>query len=163
MQTRSQLIVFLMAFLLPLGSAIAQMPQMDMEQSFAFGRPGQAAEVTKTIHIEANDQMRLKFDSLDIKRGDVVKFIVKNAGQVPHEFAVGDEAFRREHQKEMKQQMAGMAGMEHEDPNVVSLTPGETKTLIWRFDRLSTHNIIFACYVPGHYEAGMYHRHAILK
>ena len=62
--------------------------------------------------------------------------------------------------QEMKQ-MAGMPGMEHDDPNVVSLPPGETRTLIWRFDRLRTHDIIFACYVPGHYEAGMYRQLSI--
>lgn len=153
----------LMAALFSTSTAFAQMAPMSKEQAFAFGRPGQEAEVTKTVHVEANDQMRLKFDSMDIRRGDVVKFVVKNVGQVPHEFAVGDDVFRREHLQEMKHQMAGMAGMEHNDLNVVSLQPGETKPLIWRFDKLHTRNIIFACYVPGHYEAGMYHRHMILK
>lgn len=160
MNTKSIFIAMLMVTLFPIGAALAQMAPMNMAQSFAFGQPGQEAQVTKTIHVEANDQMRLKFDSMNIRRGDVVKFVVKNVGQVPHEFAIGDEAFRREHMQEMKQPMAGM---EHADPNVVSLKPGETKTLIWGFDHLRTRNIMFACYVPGHYEAGMYHRHVILK
>lgn len=146
---------------LPTVTAWAQMPPMAMEHTFAFGRPANEADVTKTIHVQASDQMRLIFDSTDIRRGDVVKFVVENVGQAPHEFAIGDSAFRREHQREMTQPMSAMAGMAHDHANVVSLKPGQTKTLIWRFDRLSTRTILFACYVPGHYEAGMYRRYRI--
>lgn len=166
MKMKSLSTVMLAAALFQAGTTFAQMPAMHMEHAqhahhaFAFGRPAQEADVTKTIHVEANDQMRLHFDSMEIRRGDVVKFVVKNVGQVPHEFAIGDDAFRREHMNEMKQMaaMPGMAGMEHSDPNVVSVQPGETKTLVWRFDPLHTRNVLFACYVPGHYEAGMYQR-----
>jgi len=150
-----------LASALPTVTAWAGMPAMTMEHTFAFGRPANEADVTKTIHVQASDRMRLTFDSTDIRRGDVVKFVVENVGQAPHEFAIGDSAFQREHQREMAQSMSAMAGMEHDDPNVVSLKPGQTKTLIWRFDRLRTRTIVFACYVPGHYEAGMYRRYRI--
>lgn len=121
---------------------------------FAFGEPAKAADATKTIHVEANDQMKLVFDNADIRRGEVVAFVVKNTGTVPHEFGIADEAGQAEHQREM----ASMPGMKHEDPNVVSLAPGETKTLVWRFDVARATPIVFACNVPGHYQAGMFTR-----
>ncbi|WP_153013310.1 cupredoxin domain-containing protein [Aquitalea pelogenes] len=149
----------LLALLLP-AVAMAQMNGMDMSEQFAFGQPAQESAVTRTIHVEATDTMRLKFDSMRIRRGEVVKFVVRNSGQAPHEFAIGDESFRKEHLLEMRKQMAGM---EHHDVNVLSLKGGETKTIVWRFDPVKSKSVLFACYVPGHFEAGMYHRHVMLK
>lgn len=121
---------------------------------FAFGEPATLAEATKTIHVRATDQMKLVFDNEDIRRGDVVAFVVTNTGAAPHEFGIADEAGQDAHQREM----ASMPGMKHEDPNVVSLAPGETKTLVWRFDFPRAMPIVFACNVPGHYQAGMFTR-----
>lgn len=140
------IIVSLLAILLPVASVEAH-----EAQAFTFGRPGSAAEVNKTIHVEATDQMRLVFDSQDIHVGDVVKFVVHNSGQVDHEFGIGDEAAQREHAAEMMR----MPGMMHSDPNVVSVKPGETKILIWQFTKMKQRHLVFACNVPGHYQAGM--------
>ena len=43
--------------------------------------------------------------------------------------------------------------MQHDDPNAILLEPGETKELVWTFEK--TQFLEFACNVPGHYEAGM--------
>jgi uncharacterized cupredoxin-like copper-binding protein len=43
-------------------------------------------------------------------------------------------------------------GMHHELPNSLSLAPGETKRLTWRFGAAGT--LEFACHEPGHYDAG---------
>ncbi|CAN7426515.1 plastocyanin/azurin family copper-binding protein [Trinickia sp. LjRoot230] len=123
----------------------------DTGHRFAFGAPANAAQVTKTIHVQATDQMRLVFDSEDIHRGDVVKFVVMNSGAAPHEFGIADEAGAAAH----RQEMAAMPDMKHDDPNVISLAPGETKTLIWRFSGPRGEKLVFSCNVPGHYEAGM--------
>lgn len=48
---------------------------------------------------------------------------------------------------------ASSAAMGHDDPNAVMVQPGETKELIWRFERAG--ELQFACNVPGHYESGM--------
>jgi uncharacterized cupredoxin-like copper-binding protein len=126
---------------------------------FSFGAPGKASEVTKTIHVQATDQMRLIFDSEDIRSGDVVKFVVTNKGAMAHEFGVADEAGQRAHAQEMMQ----MPMMTHDDPNVVSLKPGETKTLIWSFKHMTQTKLVFACNVPGHYQAGMFVRLTVKK
>jgi len=44
--------------LLPIYAAQAHEPQ-----SFDFGSPGKASEVTRTIHVKATDQMRLVFEA----------------------------------------------------------------------------------------------------
>lgn len=123
-------------------------------QTFAFGRPAKASAATRTIHVKATDQMRLVFDSQDIRSGEVVKFIVTNTGVLPHEFGIADEAGQRAHAQEMAQ----MPNMVHDDPNVITLKPGETKTLVWSFNNLRQHQLMFACNVPGHFQSGMFVR-----
>jgi uncharacterized cupredoxin-like copper-binding protein len=128
----------------------AQTQAHDMEH-FAFGQPAKASQVTRTIHVKATDNMRFEFDSQEIHAGDVVRFIVTNTGQLPHEFGIGDAVSQRKHAKEMEH----MPNMQHDDPNVISLKPGETKSLIWKFKAAGKREIIFACNVPGHVAAGM--------
>ena len=43
--------------------------------------------------------------------------------------------------------------MEHAEPNMVTLAPGKTGEVIWRFTKAG--KVDFACLQPGHYEAGM--------
>jgi uncharacterized cupredoxin-like copper-binding protein len=76
---------------------------------------------------------------------------VKNVGQVRHELSIGDRASQREH----AEMMQAMPGMVHNDPNAVTLEPGETKQLVWKFDKPVAGKIEFACHEPGRYEAGM--------
>ncbi|GLU32480.1 hypothetical protein WKR88_28640 [Trinickia caryophylli] len=145
----------LAALALALSAALATpTAQADAGHRFPFGSTADARAVTRTIHVQANDQMQLVFDSDDIRRGDVVAFVVRNTGSAPHEFGVADEAGQAAHQQEMM----AMPGMQHDDPNVVSLAPGETKTLIWRFADVRDPRLVFACNVPGHYQAGMFKR-----
>ena len=49
--------------------------------------------------------------------------------------------------------MRKMPDMKHKDPNTVSLAPGESAMLSWRFKGSDT--VVFACNIPGHFEAGM--------
>lgn len=120
----------------------------------AFGRPGAEAEVTKTIRVEARDDMRFIFDRTDIRRGDVVRFIVTNAGKIRHEFTIGDAAYQRIHGAEM----AKMPGMTHNEPHSATLEPGTSKTLIWKFDTAVASELVFSCNEPGHFTAGMVQR-----
>ena len=94
--------------------------------------------------------MRFAFDKpLELKRGQVVRFVVTNRGQVRHEFSIGSEAEQDSHRAMMRE----MPGMVHEDPNVVTVEPGQTRELIWRFD--GEQPVVFACNIPGHAESGM--------
>lgn len=122
-----------------------------MEQMMAssIGQPGKAANVTRTIDIELGDDMRFKPDRVDVKKGETVRFFVRNAGQIEHEMVLGNVDELKEHAKMMR----AMPDMSHEEPNMVKLKPGQRGALIWQFTQ--TGAVTFACTVPGHLEAGM--------
>jgi len=122
------------------------------DQKLKFGQPGKAAEATRTINVSANDQMRFVVDAQRIKVGETIKFVVKNDGKIVHEFSFGDAAYQRAHANMMKKD----PNMSHdESPNAVKLQPGETKTLVWKFDTVMQGPLEMACFTPGHYEQGM--------
>ncbi|WP_432721539.1 multicopper oxidase domain-containing protein [Jeongeupia wiesaeckerbachi] len=121
----------------------------------SFGRPGRAADVTRTIQVRTLDTMKFAFEPAvgTISKGETIRFVVSNPGQLTHEFAIGDAASQRAHAEMMRK----MPGMQHEaDPTTVSLAPGASKTLIWKFDKAVSGGIVLACHIAGHYEAGMH-------
>ena len=116
----------------------------------AVGAPAGAESVTQTIHVDLLDTMRFAFNApLSLKHGDVVRFVVKNRGQIRHEFSIGNESEQDAHRAMMR----SMPNMVHDDPNAVTVEPGDTKELIWRFE--GSDPVVFACNIPGHVEAGM--------
>ncbi len=115
----------------------------------AAGKPGNASMPTRDIQIVTLDAMRFDPNSVRVKAGETIRFVVTNAGQVQHEFVIGDPKEQEEHAEMMRK----MPSMKHADNNMLTLTPGETKALLWEFDKGGEFEI--ACHVPGHYEAGM--------
>ena len=96
-----------------------------------------------------NDKMRFEPASIQVKQGETVRFVVRNAGQIKHEMNLGTEKEPLEHLEVMKK----FPNMEHDEPNKVSIAPGQQGEIVWQFTKAGTVN--FACLVPGHYEAGM--------
>jgi len=116
------------------------------------GHPADAKEATKTIMVSLVDAMRIEFDQeLDLQANEIVRFVVTNEGQIPHEFSIGTE----EEQDSHRQMMREMPHMQHEDGNTITVQPGETKELTWQFTAYP--KVVFACNIPGHFEAGMHH------
>ena len=114
----------------------------------AAGRPGNAKKISRTIKIAALD---IKYDKpeIKVKAGETIKFVLTNAGKLRHEFMIGDAKEQSEHAEMMKQ----MPDMVHADANMITVEPGQTKSLVWQFTKAGTVEI--ACHIPGHYEAGM--------
>ncbi len=115
----------------------------------AIGMPGKAATVTRTINIEMTDAMRFTPSNITAKKGETIKFIVRNAGKLKHEMVLGTEKDLQEHYEVMKKSPE----MEHADANMVTVSPGKTGEIIWRFTKAG--KVGFACLQPGHYDAGM--------
>ena len=135
----------------------APAPRAHDAARYAFGAPGTAAEVTRTVTVTADDRdgMRFVMDLDSIGQGEVIRFVVTNAGALDHEFSIGDAASQAAHAVAM----AGHAGMHHaHDPTTIRLAPGAKGELIWKFDRPVQGDLVFACQIPGHYDAGMVHR-----
>ena len=54
-----------------------------------LGKPGDPGKVTRSIVVEMNDAMRFKPDSIRVKRGETIRFIVRNTGKQKHEMVLG--------------------------------------------------------------------------
>ena len=115
----------------------------------ALGQPGDRAKAARSIAVEMNDDMRFVPDRVEVRRGETIRFVVHNGGKVRHEMVLGSARELKAHAELMRK----FPGMEHADPNQVSVEPGGTAELVWRFTRSGTFD--FACLQSGHYEAGM--------
>ncbi|MGE5189572.1 MAG: plastocyanin/azurin family copper-binding protein [Gemmatimonadota bacterium] len=114
-----------------------------------LGTPGDPGKVTRTIEIGMSDDMRFTPSRIEVTRGETVKFLVRNHGALAHEMVLGTRKELEAHAARMR----AAPGMRHHDPNAVSVAPGGTGTLIWRFTKAG--RFAFACLYPGHLEAGM--------
>ncbi|MDQ3060886.1 MAG: cupredoxin family protein [Pseudomonadota bacterium] len=120
----------------------------DAEET-AIGKPGKAASVKRTVTVEMSDDMRFSPDTIPVKQGETVRFVVKNMGKVKHEFSLGTQKELLEHYELMKK----FPDMEHDEPSKVSLAPGQQGEIVWQFTKAGA--VDFACLHPGHYDAGM--------
>ena len=121
-----------------------------------LGKPGDPNKVTRSIRVEMNDTMRFKPASIKVKRGETIRFVVRNTGKLKHEMVLGTIKELKEHAELMRkfpEMEHADPKMEHADPNQVSVEPGMTGELVWQFTKAGTFD--FACLVPGHFEAGM--------
>jgi uncharacterized cupredoxin-like copper-binding protein len=75
--------------------------------------------------------MRFKPSSIAVKQGETVRFVVRNAGRLKHEFVLGTPTSLSEHNEFMKK----FPEVEHADPNMVTVAPGKTGEVLWRFTR----------------------------
>lgn len=114
------------------------------------GVPGTPEQVSRVIKVDAYDSMEFKHEPIVVEDGETIRFEITNHGVLAHEFAIGDKEEHKEHQIMMRE----MPDMQHDDPNVVTLEPGETRSLIWTFAKAA--DIEVACNIPGHYEGGMH-------
>lgn len=114
-----------------------------------FGHPGAATAADRTIAVTLSDDMRFHPDHVTARKGETVRFVVRNAGKVRHEMVLGTDASLREHAAMMRRSTA----MAHDEGDGVVVDPGGSAELVWTFDRAG--RFAFACLVPGHFEAGM--------
>ncbi|CAM8660047.1 COG4454 Uncharacterized copper-binding protein [Comamonadaceae bacterium] len=115
----------------------------------AIGKAGVASKATRTVTVEMADNMRYTPSEIQVKKGETVRFVVKNVGKVRHELSLGTEKELLEHLEQMKKN----PGMEHDEPSKITLDAGKQGEIVWQFTKSGTVN--FACLMPGHFEAGM--------
>ena len=136
-----------------------------------IGEKGKLSEVNRTVEIKMYDNY-FEPNEIKIKKGEIIKFIVSNYGELVHEFNIATKEMHIKHQPEMmkmvenqilladkidKKKMKEMAkkdhSMAHSHSNSVLLEPNEIGEIIWKFS--TNTNLKAACNVPGHYEIGM--------
>ena len=137
----------------------------------SIGEKGDPKNIDRVIKIKMYDNY-YEPSEIKVKKGETVKFIVYNYGELVHEFNIATKEMHIKHQPEMmkmvenqilladkidKKKMKEMAkkdhSMAHSHSNSVLLEPNEIGEIIWKFS--TNANLELACNVPGHYEAGM--------
>jgi uncharacterized cupredoxin-like copper-binding protein len=81
--------------------------------------------------------------------GETVRLVAVNGGKVLHEIVIGTPQELKAHAEMMKKH----PGMEHDEPYMAHVDPGQKGAIVWTFNRAGTFE--FACLIPGHFEAGM--------
>ena len=114
-----------------------------------WGREGDPRAASRTIAIDMSDSMRFMPAAVTVKRGETVRFLVKNWGQVMHEMVIGTRESLERHAELMRK----APGMEHDEPYMAHVAPGKRGEIAWRFTRPGTY--MYGCLIPGHWEAGM--------
>ncbi len=143
----------------------------DAGHGAAIGQPGKASAASRTVEVTMHDNY-YEPESVTVQPGEILRFIVRNEGQLVHEFNIGTAAMHAAHQDEMQMMVehgvlkpdhvdhaaaqhmqATMGHGMHNEPNSMLLEPGKTGEITWTFPEGA--DLEFACNVPGHYEAGM--------
>ncbi|MEO6746243.1 MAG: cupredoxin family protein [Caldimonas sp.] len=115
----------------------------------AIGLAGDPKRVNRTVKVGMSDSMRFAPASVAVRQGETIRFLVRNDGKIKHEMVLGTEKELKEHYELMKK----FPEMEHADPQMVTVAPGKTGEIFWRFTKAG--KVDFACLQPGHFDAGM--------
>lgn len=133
-------------------AAAAAAPSLARAHASQTGVPGDPKKASRTVEItmrEGDGKMLYAPAVLRVKRGETVRFIVRNHGALDHELVIDTFQGNARHKLEMEKN----PDMEHDDPNAVRVKPKADGTIVWRFTRRGKFE--YACLIPGHYEAGM--------
>ena len=121
-------------------------------ETFSAGEPGDPKKPARIVQVtmrEGDGKMLFLPDRVEVKRGEQIRFMIRNSGLLAHEFILATTEENLKHAEEMKKNPE----MEHDDPNGKSVEPGKNSEIVWRFTKAGQFE--FGCLIPGHREAGM--------
>ncbi len=156
--------VYLASFILISNTCLASSMKM-------IGEKGKVSNITRVVHVTMYDNY-YEPNLIKVKKNETIKFVVKNAGMLVHEYNIATKEMHLNHQPEMqkmvehniiladkidRKKMKEMAkkdhAMAHKHANSLLLEPNQSGEIVWKFS--TTAKLEVACNVPGHYEAGM--------
>ena len=136
-----------------------------------IGEKGDLKNIDRTIEINMYDNY-YEPNLIKVKKGETIKFIIRNLGEMVHEYNIATKEMHIKHQPEMqklvdhgilmvdkidKEKMKKMSKMDHSlghsHANSVIIEPKKTGEIVWKFSKNLT--LEMACNIPGHYETGM--------
>jgi uncharacterized cupredoxin-like copper-binding protein len=129
-------------------AAPARSHEHHAHESYSAGEPGDATKPARTIEIEMSE-MTYEPIRLEVKRGEQIRFVLRNAGTEDHEFLLATTKENLKHAEVMKKN----PHMEHDDPNGVRLGPKKSAEIVWKFTKPGTFE--YSCLIPNHREYGM--------
>jgi uncharacterized cupredoxin-like copper-binding protein len=122
------------------------------EQPAPYGEPGDPSKPARDVilHMKEGDGwMAFEPDKIDVAKGEQIRFVLENEGELDHEFFFGTTQEMADH----AEMMQAMPGMKHADANSMSVVAKAHASVIWHFT--NSGEFPFACLIPGHAEAGM--------
>ena len=146
MKTTTTIAIALIA--LSTAAAPARSHEHHAHETYSAGEPGDAAKPARTIEIELSE-MTYEPIRIEVKRGEQIRFVLRNAGTEDHEFLLATTAENLKHAEVMKKH----PHMEHDDPNGVRIAPRKSAEILWRFTKRGAFK--YACLIPNHRDYGM--------
>lgn len=122
-------------------------------EHFSAGQPGDPKKSARSVEVvmrEGDGKMMFVPDRIEIRKGEQIKFVLRNDGELAHEFVLATKNENIKHAALMQK----FPDMEHDDPNAKKLEPKNKGEFIWRFTKRGTFE--YGCMIPGHREAGMF-------
>ena len=138
------------------GDAKSGKPAPVKKEQKAWGIAGDARAVTRTIEVTMTDNMRFTPDRIEVRQGETIRFVHRNAGKIMHEFVIGTRQELDAHAALMLK----FPNMEHDEPYMAHVGPGKKAEIVWNFNRPGAFE--FACLIAGHYQAGMVGRITVI-
>lgn len=105
-----------LALALPIALACGGAAALAHGKHFSAGEPGKPGEKSRTVEVvmkEGDGTMSYTPDQFEVKRGEQIRFVIRNEGALTHEFMLASEQENAEHGKLMER----FPNMEHDDPN----------------------------------------------
>jgi len=155
--------LFIAMFLFTTNSIAASMSMI--------GEKGDPKNVDRVIKIKMYDNY-YEPNLIEVKKGETIKFLITNLGEMVHEYNIGTKEMHIKHQPEMqklidheiisydkidKKKMKEMSkkdhSLAHSHSNSIMLEPKTQGEIIWKFSK--DIELEMACNIPGHYESGM--------
>ena len=127
----------------------AETSEMLVFEQKDWGIAATADKAQRTIEVSMSDDMRFDPEKLDVALGETIRFVIHNEGEVLHEYVIGTTENTDEHARLMMK----FPGMEHDEPHMAHVAPGESAEIVWTFNKPGKFD--FACLIAGHYQAGM--------
>ena len=149
----------LLASLAPIVAVSAPGAPGHSHETFTAGEPGDPKKPARVVQItmkEEDGKMLFIPDRVEVRKGEQIKFVLRNNGELAHEFMLASKAENDKHAELMKK----YPDMEHDDPNGKTLQTKKSTDLVWKFTKAGEFE--FACLIAGHREAGM-HGKVIVK
>lgn len=137
----------------PVGAASGPHGHGHDTAGFSAGEPGDAGRPTRIVRVtmqERDEKMLFSPERIEVRKGEQIKFVLSNSGELDHEFVLATTAENLEHVAAMQKSPE----MGHADPNARRVASKQTSEIVWRFTKAGEFE--FACLIPGHREAGMF-------
>lgn len=117
-------------------------------ESYSAGEPGDPKKPSRTIEVEMTEMAFTPF-KIEVKRGEQIRFVIRNAGKEDHEFLLATTAENLKHAEVMRKH----PDMEHDDPNGIRVAPNKSAEILWHFTKRGKFE--YSCLIPNHREYGM--------